>query len=351
MKNTVTYQRIRNAGVAFTATAIAIAIGLIIVAVSANNFSTAISAFISGMFGNAYAVGASLNRSVVFGLVGLGFIFANRANLVNVGGEGQIALGGIAATAVALHGHVSHLPFGLPWILSLGAGLLAGAIWGGIAGFLRIRRGTNEVISTLLLDFIGVLLVYWCVQSTYLLRQPETSSSTLPQSAQIPDSTVLPTLYGANGSPLHIGLIIGIILGIVVWLMLTKTTIGVRLQAIGFNAQASYRAGISVNRHIMSAMFVSGGLGGLAGAMMILGSQWYLSAGFTSGYGFDGLVVGLLARGSVTGVLLAALFFGFIQSGGLNMQMISGVPQDVVVIIQGLVVVLIAGAYRFFSNR
>jgi len=325
----------------------AMLVGLLLIYFSTDDFSGALVAFADGMFGSSYAIGASLNRAVIFALVGMGFIFANRANLVNVGGEGQLALGGIFAAAVALYGGVADLPLGLSWVLPLLVGALAGACWSGIAAGLKIRRGTNEVISTLLLVFVGLLLVYWSVQSEALLRKPRTGSSTLPESAEIPESTTLPYLTGDESSPLHIGLLIAAALALVVWLLLNKTTLGMRLRAIGLNATASRRAGINANREIFLAMSVSGGFAGLAGAMMIIGEQWYLTTGFTSGYGFDGLVAGLLARGSIPGVLCAALFFGFLRSGGMSMEMTSGVPSAVVFIIQGLVVIFIAGAAHF----
>ena len=147
----------------------------------------AVAAFVDGTIGTPYAIAASINRSIAFALVGIGFVIANRANLVNVGGEGQIAVGGIAATAVALYGHVAGLPAGLSFLIPLVAATIAGMLWGSIAGVLKIKAGTNEVISTLLLSFIAVWLVYWCVQSPELLRKPMTSSATLPESLEIPD--------------------------------------------------------------------------------------------------------------------------------------------------------------------
>ncbi len=170
----------------------AAAIGLLLIAMIGISVPDAIAAFVDGTIGSPYALAASINRSTVFALVGFGFVLANRANLTNVGGEGQIAVGGIAATAVALYGHVSGLPLGLAFILPMLAAVVAGAVWGGIAAVLKVKSGTNEVISTLLLSFIGVWLLYWCVQSPALLRKPMTSSATLPESLEVPEATKLP---------------------------------------------------------------------------------------------------------------------------------------------------------------
>jgi ABC-type uncharacterized transport system permease subunit len=321
----------------------ALIVGLLLIVIIGVPLSEAIPAFFDGAFGSSYAIAASINRAVVFAAVGLGFIFANQANLTNVGGEGQIAVAGIAAAAVALKTPVADFPLGLAFILPMLASVAAGAVWGGLCGFLKVKVGTNEVISSLLLTFIGIWLLYWSVQSTELLRQPMTNTATLPETLEIPDPTKLPGLLDLGG-PLHIGLIFVVVLAVVIQLALHRSVFGVRLRAVGLNELASRRAGIPYERYIILAMAVAGAFGGLAGAIMLQGDQYVLKDGFTSGYGFDGLVVGLLARGSAVGVVLGALFFGFLRSGGINMEMTAQVPSAVVVIIQGLVIIAIAAS-------
>ncbi|HEX2441187.1 MAG TPA: ABC transporter permease [Methylomirabilota bacterium] len=325
------------------ATVAGLVVGLGLVAATGASIGEAIAAFWDGMLGSTFALGASINRAVALTLVGLGFILANRANLTNVGAEGQLAVGGMMATALALHG-AERLPLGLATIWPLLGGALAGALWAGIAGALRVRRGTNEVISTLLLTFIALLMVYGSVQSEKLLRQPMTSAATLPESLEIPARTKLPTLLADPSSPLHVGVVLAGLATVGVALALTKTAFGVRLRAVGLNELAARRAGVRAGRLIVVALLVAGGLGGLAGAIMIQGEQYILKSGFTSGYGFDGLVVGLLARGSALGVVAGALLFGFLRSGGLSMEISAGVPAAVVMIIQGLIVIAIAGS-------
>ncbi len=336
--------------VPIAAVAFAALVGLGLIASIGVSVPSAIAAFVDGTIGSPYAIAASINRSVAFALVGFGFVLANRANLTNVGGEGQIAVGGIAATAVALYGHVSGLPLGLAFILPMLAAVAAGAAWGTIAAVMRVKAGTNEVISTLLLSFIGVWLLYWCVQSPLLLRKPMTSSATLPESLEIADETKLPLLTGDYSFPLHIGLPLTIVIAIVVAVLLSKTELGLRLRAVGLNPVAANRAGMSYARTVIFALASAGALGGLAGALMLLGEQYTLKDGFSSGYGFDGLVAGLLARGSVTGVAAAALLFGFMRSGGINMEMVAAVPTALVVVIQGLIVITLAGATLFIEK-
>jgi general nucleoside transport system permease protein len=332
------------------ATAAGLLIGIGLVAATGASVREAVVAFWDGMAGSTFAVGASINRAVALTLVGLGFIFANRANLTNVGAEGQLAVGGIAATALALSG-AEHLPLGLAVIVPLVGGALAGALWGGIAGGLRVRRGTNEVISTLLLTFIALLIVYGSVQSEKLLRQPMTSAATLPESLEIPARTKLPTLLADPSSPLHVGVVLAALATLAVGLGLAKTAFGVRLRAVGLNELAARRAGIRDGRLVWIALSMAGALGGLAGAIMLQGELYILKAGFTSGYGFDGLVVGLLARGSAAGVVAGALLFGFLRSGGLTMEISAGVPSAVIVVIQGLIVIAIAGSAILAPGR
>lgn len=318
--------------------------GTAMVALMGVSVRDAIGAFAEGAWGSPYALAASINRALVFMLVGLGFILAERANLTNVGGEGQIAVGGIAATALCLWSPVAALPFGLAFIVPMLGACLAGAFWGGIAGVLRVKAGTNEVIATLLLSFIAIWMVYGSVQSESLLRRPMTSAATLPESLEIPAVTQLPLLMGDASMPLHIGLPIGLVLAAAVAVVLGFTVLGLKLRAAGLNPRAARRAGMAIDRLTIGALCAAGALGGLAGACMLQGEQYTLKAGFSSGYGFDGLVVGLLARGSVPGVLAGSLLFGFLRSGGINMEMVAQVPTALVVVIQGLIIVTLGGA-------
>jgi simple sugar transport system permease protein len=149
----------------------------------------------------------------------------------------------------------------------------------------------------------------------------------------------------------NIGLPVTVVIAIVAGLLLTRSLFGVQLRAVGFNPIAASRAGISYQRMVLFALAIAGALGGLAGGIMLLGDQYVLKDGFSSGYGFDGLVAGLLARGSVVGVIAAALLFGFLRSGGINMEMVAGVPTALVMVIQGLIVVTLAGAAYFIRQR
>ena len=187
-------------------------------------------------------------------------------------------------------------------------------------------------------------------QSPALLRKPQSTSATLPESLEIADETKLPLLTGDYGFPAHIGLPLAVLIAIALAIVLSRTVFGLRLRAVGLNPVAARRAGISYVWTTIIALASAGALGGLAGGLMLLGEQYSLKDGFSSGYGFDGLVAGLLARGSVTGVIAASLLFGFMRSGGINMEMAASVPTALVVVIQGLIVITLAGATLFIET-
>lgn len=328
----------------FGSVVVALACGLALIRTVGVPLGDAISAFADGAWGSAYSVGASLNRAVALALVGLGFVVAHRANLTNVGGEGQIAIGGMVSTALCLYGGAAALPGPLAWIVPLAAAAVAGGLWSTIAGALKVKVGTNEVISTLLLSFIAVWMLYGSVQSTSLLRQPMTNSATLPESLEVPVKTQVPALVDGLDLPLHAGAAVVLVLALVVAVVLERSLFGLRLRAVGLNPVAARRAGMPIGATIVAAMFIAGAFAGLAGGFMLQGEQLALKARFSSGYGLDGLVVGLLARGSVKGVLASALLFGFLRSGGISMELSANVPSAIVLIIQGLVVLLLAGS-------
>ena len=337
--------------VSMAAVLVASLFGMALVVAMGASVPDALAAFADGAWGSPYAVAASINRTLALALVGIGFVVAQRANLTNVGGEGQIAVGGIAATAVSLYGGAAALPMPLSFLWPMLAAVVAGGLWGGIAGVLKAKAGTNEVISTLLLSFVAVWMVYGAVQSESLLRQPMTNTATLPESQEIPDATKLPLLSAAADTPLNVGLPIALLLAAVVAVALDKTVWGLRLRAIGLNAMAARRAGLRIAPTIVFVLVLAGAFGGLAGAFMLQGDQGSLKARFSSGYGFDGLVVGLLARGSIPGVIAAALLFGFLRSGGISMEMQAGVPSALVLVIQGEIILLLAGAAFWIDRR
>jgi len=325
------------------ATLAAFGIGLVLIVAAGAPLKDALGALQDGMYGTPYALGASLNAAALLALVGGGFVVAARCGLTNVGGEGQINVGALAATAIGLHG-AAHLPTPLPVVVPLIAAIIAGAVWGAIAGALKAWRGTNEVISTLLMNFVAIGLVSVAVHEQSLLRQPATSAQTLPNSPPLPEVTHLALLPLGSGSPGTIGIVIAALVLVAVAVLVRRSAFGLKLSSVALGKQAAARAGISPGSMEIAALALAGGAAGLAGGILMLSTPFILRDGFSSGYGFQGLVVGLLARGSAAGVVLAALLFGFLDTGGISLEVGVGVPSTVILIVEAVIVITIAGS-------
>ncbi len=316
-------------------------IGLILAAVAGAAPAATMTALWEGMFGSDYAIGASLNVAATLMLVAVGFTIAHRAGLVNVGGEGQICAGGIAATAIGTTLTGAPTAITLPAVL-IGAAA-AGWLWAAIAAYLRVRRGTSEIITTLLLNFVGLALVLLVVHEPALLRQPVTSSETLPQSEQLTAAAHLP-LLGIERSPATIALWIAVIAALGTAILVRHTALGTRLRAVGLNPDAAARLGLPVGRLRFLSLSSAGAFAGVAGGLLVATAPFVLAEGFSSGYGFSGLVVGLLARGSLSAVVAVSLLLGFLVSGGINLQLAANVPASTIAVVESLMIVFIAGA-------
>lgn len=323
--------------------------GLGLAAVAGAAPATAVSALVEGMVGAPYAIGKSLNTAAVLMLVGAGFALAYRAGLVNVGGEGQLCLGGIAATAVG-----TQLPESMPRVLGLTVVLLAAAVaggaWAAIAAVLRVWRGTSEIITTLLLNFVALALVALMVQETWLLRQPVTSSETLPQSRPLTAPAQLP-LLGLDRSPATAAIVIALVAVVAVAVIINRTATGLRLTALGLAPGSAARLGVPVGRALVLSLTTAGALSGVAGGLLVATAPFVLAAGFSSGFGFAGLVVGLLARGSMTALTAVAMLFAFLVSGGINLQLVADVPATTVSIMQSLIILMIAATAGWAALR
>jgi ABC-type uncharacterized transport system permease subunit len=325
-------------------TAIAAGVGLLLAMASGASAGDTINALWNGMTGTPYAIGTSINRVAILVLVGLGFVIADRVGLVNVGGEGQLAMGALGATAVGTTvGTSMAQPIALPLILLAGAA--AGGAFAALAGWLKVRRDTSEVITTLLLNFIGVGLVSLAVHQTALLRQPTTSAATLPQSEPMPVSAHLP-LIGGVASPATGAIIVAGLVTLLAFIVLGATATGLRLRAVAATPAAAFRLGVPVDRLRLRAMTASGACAGLAGAMLVATAPFVLTDGITSGLGFTGLVVGLLGRGTLLGTFAAAVALGFLSTGGISLQLQAQVPASTVAIATSILVLCLAGAAR-----
>jgi len=317
--------------------AVALALGAAagVIALLGADPSAAFRALAGGALGDALALEGTLLRAVPLLLSGLGVALAFRCGVWNIGGEGQIHVGALVATALATRA-LAGAPAWLALPGLLAGGLVAGALWAGIAAWLRVHRGVSEVLSTLLLNFIALLGVAWAVQGP--LQQ---LGGGYPQSDAFGEAARLGVLPGLRR--LHAGVLLAALLPFAVWGLLFRSTAGLRLRAVGLAPDAARYAGISPERETVRVLLLSGALAGLAGALEVSGVTGRLFEGLAGGYGFTAIAVALLARLHPIGALPAALFFAALASGSGAMQRVAHVPKVTVQIVEALVIFFSVG--------
>jgi ABC-type uncharacterized transport system permease subunit len=329
--------RVRSALASLGAVLLSLIVGGLLIVLAGGEPISAYSALIDGAFGSPYAIGQVLLVAVPLVIIGLGLALAFKGRVYNIGAEGQMFMGALGGGVVAIFLPISFGPVLI--VLSMVAGVLAGAAWGGIVGLLRAHWGVNEVITSLLLNFVAIL------GFTYIVRRPlraEGAAIDL-QGRSVQPEAVLPTIPDLN---VHIGVFIALALVPVALYVMARTPFGMRVRMMGFNAEATRTAGIGTGRMVVGLMLISGGLAGLVGAIQTLGVSERLDLGISQGYGFTAIVVALLGRLNAVGVVLAALFVAVLQGGGQAMSVTEGLPYAIVLAIPGLFVVFLLIADR-----
>ncbi|MGO4105161.1 ABC transporter permease [Leifsonia sp. YAF41] len=270
---------------------------------------------------------------IIAGLgIGLGF----RAGMFNIGGRGQML---IAIGIAGWIGFSFDLPYGIHMIVAIVGGMIGGALWGGIVGLLKARTGAHEVITTIMLNYIAFYLI------SYLLRTPgalQAPGSNNPKSPAMKDTAIFPKILGDQYA-LNLGFIFAIIATIIVWWILARSSLGYKFRAVGENPSAARVAGINVKSIFVWVMIISGALVGLAGVSQILGTVTTgFSSGIDAGIGFDAITVALLGRSRPWGIFWAGILFGALKAGGFSMQAAEGIPIDIVLVVQSMIVLFIA---------
>jgi simple sugar transport system permease protein len=297
-------------------------------------------ALLDGALGNESEVAETLLQTTALLFPALGIALAFRAGLFNIGAEGQIVLGGMTA---GILGVALPLP-GLVLIpVVLAAAACAGGLWGGLAGYLKARFGANEVISTLMLNTIAVLLATYLIGGPF--KQPGAGAAETPQ---LPGAAWLAVLI--PNTRLTVSFVIALGLAVVLWYIFRATVFGYELRAAGEAPEAARRAGIDLGRTAFTAMALSGAIAGLGGATIVMGVLHRFNTGLSPGYGFIGIAVALVGNLEPLFIIIAAFGFGILQSGAIAMQAEAGVPRDVVTLVEGLVIIALAGR-RFAAER
>lgn len=311
--------------------------GALVMLVGGYNPLAAYAALFDKVFGSAYDFGETIREITPLILTGLAVAFAFRTGLFNIGGEGQFIAGATGATLIGVK------VTGLPWILhaplAVITGALLGGLWGGIAGYLKAKRGVNEVITTIMLNWIALYLSSYVV-GHFMLQKGQQRSLPIQESASL-SIPWLSELFG--NARLHWGIFIAILAALAFYLLLWKTRQGYELRAVGHNADAARYAGMNVNRNIIKAMFIGGVFAGLAGVFDVLGVFHYqVRASSSSGYGFDGIAVALLGMNHPLGVVLAACLFGMLTYGSAGMSFAADVPPEIIRVVIGSVIFFVA---------
>lgn len=275
----------------------------------------------------------TMTASVPLILTGLGLAVGFRSGLFNIGAQGQVLVGAAAATFVGI---TFPMPVVIHVVLACVAAVVVGALWAGIAGFLKARTGANEVIVTIMLNSIAFYLISYLL-TTSLLRQ----GGTRPISPEVAETALMPRMLGLQFR-LHWGFVVALLMAVLVWWLMERSVLGFQFRAVGANQRAARTAGIRVNLVFVLVMLVAGGLAGLGGAMQILGTDRTLQATSAGSIGFDAITVALLGRSKPLGTVLAALLFGALRAGSPLMQTSADTPIDIILVIQASIVLLIA---------
>ncbi len=312
----------------------------------------AYSGLFIGAIGNPFVdinpISESLLRATPLIFAGLAVALGFRAGLFNIGAEGQIYIGALFATGVGIG--FSDLPIFIHLPLAIVAGFVGGAAWGFVPGILKARTGAHEVITTIMLNYVSYLIVDLALRTPYYqeVGRSDPVSKTIVPSATLP--TLLPQFLG--DLRVHWGLVLALLAAVGVWWLLFRSTKGFEFRAVGLNPFSARYAGMNIGRTIILTMMISGGLAGLAGGAEILGTNHRLTPLFSPHWGFDAIAIALLGASRPVGVVGAAILFGALRAGATPMQAQTGIPIDLVVVIQGLVILFIAapalirGIYR-----
>jgi len=294
---------------------------------------TAYSEMIKGAFGSVSAFMNTIIKMSPIILTGLAVGFVFRAGVFNIGAEGQMAMGALTASIFAVN--ASALPMVIAIPMTIIVGMLAGAVWAGIAGFLKAKTGAHEVITTIMLNWIAYNITNWAVAG------PFNSGGGTPKSPEIAESTKLPNVVSSQATFLSYGIFIAIAAAIIMYVILYRTSMGYEVKAVGFNPFASEYGGINVSKNIIITMAISGALAGLAGTLESIGLYYRFYGTLTSGKGFDGISIALIGQNNPFGIIAASLLIGGLRTGSNQMQFV-GVPKHIVTIIQSIIIFLVA---------
>ena len=317
------------------AIALALLVGAVVILISGHNPIEAYTALVEGAMGTRRSRAETLVYAAPLIFGGLAFAVAARSGLFNIGVEGQLVMGGFAAALIGATDLGLSKPLHIA--VALLAAVIAGGIWGFIPGALKAATGAHEVITTIMLNYLAFRLITYSIQKRgdWLPVDPQVQGTD-----KVLPSARLPIIL--ESTRLHLGVIFAVVAAVIIWFVLFHTTFGFKLRTVGLSEGAARYAGIHWGRTITIGMALAGALAGLAGAGEALGLSGRHSS-VPPGLGFTSIAVGLVGRNHPIGVIFAGLLFGFLSAGGPRMQADSDVSKDIVLVLQGLVILAVAG--------
>jgi len=316
--------------------------GLVVAAIGESPFRVYAILF-RGAFGSVDGIGYVFFNAIPLIFAGLAVAFAFRGGLFNIGGEGQLYIGSFVCAWVALTLHGLPAPLLIPLLILMSAA--GGALWAALPGYLKARFGAHEVINTIMMNFIAIGLTGYFVIEVF-----KEAGQMTPQTAEIPAAAQLPRLAGAlqaigiplpDANPLNASILIALGAVWLAWFILYRTTLGYEIRAVGFNPKAAEYAGINIRRTIVMTMVISGAFAGLVATNEVMGFRHRFLDNFSSGIGFMGIAVALLGRNSPLGVLFAALLFGMLNTGALEIDVFTDVPRELILVVQAVTIILV----------
>lgn len=333
------------------ATLAAFALGAVMLLFLKVNPIEAYHALWDGAFGSTNALAETLVKATPLLLVALGICISFRADVINIGGDGQMIIGAILGTWIGLV--FVDMPGWVVITFALLGGFLGGAIWGGIAGLLKAYFNVNEILSTVMMNAIAVQLMNFLLRGPMIDPSQAELASKIPQTARLLDAFHLPRFVPTR---LHLGVLIAVALAILVYILLWRTTLGYRIRAVGQNPHASRYAGIKVQRYVVLALLLSGAFSGLAGAIQVYGVNYRMitdgsASGFTGAAGFNGIVAALFGQLHPILSIPASILFGALLVGANSMQRVVQVPSALITALNGLVVVFVVSSEIWRRRR
>jgi len=340
------FRTVYTVSVVMIAAGAAVSIGaLVLMALGVNVFDV-YKVILTDPLQDLYGITEILVRSVPLILIALGIAVAFRSGILNIGAEGQMQIGIISAAAVAIALPDMPKPLLLPLVLLTGA--VGGALWGGVAGWLKAKLGVNEILSTVMLNYIAAQVYSFLLRGPMIDPDELTVGSGTPQTVRLAKNAWLDRLI--PGTRLHAGIIIALVMAVIVFVLLWRTSAGFRLRASGAEPRAARYAGIKVERSLISAMLISGGLAGLAGAVELTGVHHRAIEAISSGYGFSGIVVALFGALHPLFIVPSAVFFGLLLIGADMPQRSMSVPANMVNVLQGAIILSIVSAQTYLND-